>query len=122
MSSLALQILYRAFNHRPDVVCERVFWERTLAAVRRRSAWNGMPVAVFDVWAFTVSFEMDYFNVTAMLRRSGVPPLAEERQDDRRGGDRPGSSDSGLAPVIAAGRREHESRADGALLRRHHHR
>ena len=27
MSSLGLQILYRLFNERPDVVCERVFQE-----------------------------------------------------------------------------------------------
>ena len=26
MSSLGLQTVYRLFNQRPDVVCERVFW------------------------------------------------------------------------------------------------
>ena len=45
---------------------------------------SGMPAAVFEVWAFTVSFEMDYFNVAAMLRQSGIPPLAAQRQDDFR--------------------------------------
>ena len=39
------------------------------------------PVAEFDVWAFTISFEMDYFNVVAMLRQAGVPPLAADRSD-----------------------------------------
>ena len=28
MSSLALQLLYRTFNAEPDVVCERIFWEK----------------------------------------------------------------------------------------------
>ncbi|MCS7039428.1 MAG: hypothetical protein NZP34_07490, partial [Caldilineales bacterium] len=28
MSSLALQVLYRRFNEHPDVVCERVFWDK----------------------------------------------------------------------------------------------
>ncbi len=40
------------------------------------------PVADFGVWAFTVSFEMDYFNIIAMLRRAGVPPLAADRRDE----------------------------------------
>jgi hypothetical protein len=31
MSSLALQLLYRAFNAEPDVVCERIFWEKGAA-------------------------------------------------------------------------------------------
>ena len=39
------------------------------------------PVAEFDVWAFTISFEMDYFNVVTMLRQAGVPPLAVDRAD-----------------------------------------
>ena len=86
MSSLALQILYRAWNSRPDVVCERVFWdEKALAAgAPLLSLESGMPAAVFEVWAFTVSFEMDYFNVVAMLRQAGIPPLAAQRQDDFR--------------------------------------
>jgi len=37
------------------------------------------PVRGFHVWAFTISFEMDYFNVLAMLRAAGVPPMAEDR-------------------------------------------
>jgi len=76
MASLALQILYRMFNARPDVVCERVFWdERTAAAGQPLlSLESGRPVSEFDVWAFTVSFEMDYFHVAAMLRQAGIEP------------------------------------------------
>lgn len=83
MSSLALQILYRAFNARPDVVCERVFWDPQAAAAGQPllSLESGTPMADFDVWAFTVSFEMDYFNVAAMLRQAEVPALAAERAD-----------------------------------------
>ena len=82
MSSLALQILYRAFNRRPDVVCERVFWDAASAAadVPLLSLESGTDLAAFDVWAFTVSFEMDYFNVVAMLKQAGVPPLARDRR------------------------------------------
>ncbi len=81
MSSLALQVLYRAFNARADVVCERVFWDAHAAA----AGWplltleSASPVREFDVWAFTVSFEMDYFHVADLLRQAGVPPLAAAR-------------------------------------------
>jgi radical SAM superfamily enzyme YgiQ (UPF0313 family) len=85
MSSLALHILYRELNRRPDVVCERVFWEGTPTQGQLATLESQTPVAEFAVWAFTVSFEMDYFNVAAMLRRAGVPPLAT----DRAGGDWP---------------------------------
>jgi radical SAM superfamily enzyme YgiQ (UPF0313 family) len=76
MASLALQILYRLFNARPDVVCERVFWDEAGIAAGQPllSLETGRPIAEFDVWAFTVSFEMDYFNVAAMLRQAGVEP------------------------------------------------
>ncbi|PKO23821.1 MAG: B12-binding domain-containing radical SAM protein [Chloroflexi bacterium HGW-Chloroflexi-1] len=84
MSSLALQILYRAFNDRPDVACERVFWDEGLAAagLPLLSLESQTPVDEFAVWGFTISFEMDYFNVIAMLRQAGVPPLAELRAAD----------------------------------------
>ncbi len=81
MSSLALQILYRAFNSEPDIVCERVFWdgEPTGGGQSLRSLESQTPVRDLAIWAFTISFEMDYFNVVAMLRQAGVPPLAAER-------------------------------------------
>lgn len=87
MSSLALQILYRLFNERPDVVCERVFWDETSFAAGQPlvSLESGKPIGQFDVWAFTVSFEMDYFNVARMLRQAGVgpPELAAEDEGGR---------------------------------------
>src|SRR5512135_2183919 len=65
MSSLALQILYRGCNARPDVACERVFWDPATAATGEPliTLESQSDVAAFDVWAFTISFEMDYFHV-----------------------------------------------------------
>ncbi len=82
MSSLALHILYRMFNSRPDVVCERVFWDPALSSADDLlSLETGHPIHEFDVWAFTVSFEMDYFNVARMLRQAGVEPPGLTRDD-----------------------------------------
>ncbi len=97
MASLALQILYRAFNAVPDVVCERVFWpDAQDAAGPLITLESQTPVADFAVWAFTISFELDYFNVIAMLRRAGLML------------DSPGRPDASLAqarhrPLLIAG-------------------
>ena len=81
MSSLALQLLYRMFNNEPDVVCERIFWEKGFAANKPPlSLENGQPPSEFNIWAFTISWEMDYFNVIELLRQAGIPPLAADRQ------------------------------------------
>jgi radical SAM superfamily enzyme YgiQ (UPF0313 family) len=73
MSSLALQILYRTFNAEPDVVCERVFWaDGQPGAGPLVTLESQTPVAEFAVWAFTISFEMDYFNVVEMLRQASI--------------------------------------------------
>lgn len=86
MSSLALQLLYRIFNDEPDVVCERIFWEKGAAQAGKPllSLENRRTAAEFDVWAFTISWEMDYFNVVEMLRQAGIPPLAADRQSSKQ--------------------------------------
>ena len=86
MSSLALQLLYAAFNREPDVVCERIFWEKGAAQAGKPllSLENSRPAEEFDVWAFTISWEMDYFNVVSMLRQANIPPLAADRYASKR--------------------------------------
>ena len=83
MSSLALQVLYRGFNAFPDVVCERVFWDKGGFEARRPllTLESGRRVDEVDVWAFTISYEMDFFNIVEMLRQAGVPPLARDRDE-----------------------------------------
>ncbi|MCB9152112.1 MAG: radical SAM protein [Caldilineaceae bacterium] len=81
MSSLALQLLYSWFNREDDIVCERIFWEKgaAQAGAPLLSLESARPAADFDLWAFTISWEMDYFNVVELLRQAGIPPLAAER-------------------------------------------
>ena len=86
MSSLALQLLYRTFNAETDVVCERIFWEKGGASAGKplTSIEGGRAADEFDLWAFTISWEMDYFNVVEMLRQAQLPPLAADRQAGAR--------------------------------------
>jgi len=84
MSSLAVHLLYRLFNSRPGIICERAFWgfqsspggdERLLSLESQR------PLADFAVVAFSISYELDYFNLVHVLRRAGIPVLATDRDE-----------------------------------------
>lgn len=86
MSNLGFQTIYRLFNERDDVVCERVFLppKQELAAqlasgARAVTLESQSPISEFDVFAFSVSFEWDYANVVTMLRLAGLPAYAAER-------------------------------------------
>jgi radical SAM superfamily enzyme YgiQ (UPF0313 family) len=89
MSNLGFQTVYRLFNDHPDIVCERVFLPPKQELLSLRDAGTRLvtiesqtPVSDFDVIAFSVSFEWDYTNVLTLLRLSGVPVRAADR--DRR--------------------------------------
>jgi radical SAM superfamily enzyme YgiQ (UPF0313 family) len=86
MSNLGLQTVYKLFNADERVVCERVFLPAKseiagMMARRERllTIESQTPVADFDVFAFSVSFEWDYTNVLTMLRLAGLTPRAERR-------------------------------------------
>ncbi|MFQ5575799.1 MAG: radical SAM protein [Anaerolineae bacterium] len=84
MSSLALHTLYRLFNNEPDVVCERVFCGLQQLARPTEpvvSLESQRPLAEFPVIAFTLSYELDYFNAARMLKGAGIPLFAHERDE-----------------------------------------
>jgi len=86
MSNLGFQWVYRLFNDLDAVVCERVFLppKQQLAAMESSRSplvtlESQTAVNEFDVLAFSISFEWDYANLLAMLRRAGLPIRAAER-------------------------------------------
>lgn len=120
MSNLGLQTVYRLFNERDEVVCERVFLPPKQELPARIASRPGLvtlesqsPVREFDVFAFSVSFEWDYTNIVTLLRLAGIPVRASER-DERHplvviGGAVTFLNPEPLAPfadVIAAGEAE----------------
>ena len=79
MSSLALHTLYHLLNAQPTVVCERVFWNGSNIEDRPlRSLESNRELGDFAALAFSVSFEMDYFNLVTMLRQARLPLWAED--------------------------------------------
>jgi radical SAM superfamily enzyme YgiQ (UPF0313 family) len=86
MSNLGFQTMYRLFNAQPDIVCERVFLpprEELHAMLDSGAAIVSLesqtPIRDFDMIAFSVSFEWDYTNVLTLLRLTGLPLRAAER-------------------------------------------
>ncbi len=105
MSSLGFQSVYKLFNAYDSVVCERGFysaattgvpgadtegWSGSSQAARAQQAAHREPpislesqrsLADFAVVAFSVSFEMDYFNMIGALRQAGIPLRSSERDE-----------------------------------------
>jgi radical SAM superfamily enzyme YgiQ (UPF0313 family) len=83
MSNLGLHTLYSQLNRYGDIVCERVFWEGKTQErnIPPLSLESGRPLSAFKVVAFTISYELDYFNVVSLLKASGIPLLAADRDD-----------------------------------------
>src|SRR5438309_8090436 len=105
MCNLGFQSVYNLFNSARGFVCERVFAEPVLIGSRTagRADWTGddnyrvqsrleaigeplsvesqRPLMDFSVVAFSLSFELDYFNIGDVLRRAGIAPLAQDRQE-----------------------------------------
>lgn len=83
MSNLGLHALYRLLNNHENIVAERVFWEpetvdRRLGA---QSIESSRPLPDFAGLAFSISYELDYFNVVPILKSGGIPIYAAERDE-----------------------------------------
>lgn len=76
MSNLAVHLLYQVLNERPEIVCERVFFDDQ---GKHLSFESKRPLSSFELIFVTLSFEMDYPNLPRMLHSGGVSVLAGER-------------------------------------------
>ena len=88
MSNLGLHIIYEEINLRNDSVCERIFLpeKKELEAYDKTktplmSVETQRPMHQFDVVAFDVTFEMDYFHIPLMLRHGRVPIMGKDRPE-----------------------------------------
>ena len=86
-----------------DVVCERVFADSSVPPLSLESA---APLDYFPVVAFSISYEVDYFNVVGTLRSAGLPPRAADRDDTHpliiAGGPAIAANPEPLAPLLDA--------------------
>jgi radical SAM superfamily enzyme YgiQ (UPF0313 family) len=76
MSSLGFQRVWELVHRRPGWTCERFFADGDAVPV---SVETETPLGAFGCVAFSVSFEEDYVNLLAMLRRAGIPLRRADR-------------------------------------------
>jgi radical SAM superfamily enzyme YgiQ (UPF0313 family) len=83
MSNLGLHAIYSFLNNYSEVVAERAFWEKENSENRLPplSLESQRPLTDFTVLAFSISYELDYFNVVQVLKTSGIPPYAVDRDE-----------------------------------------
>ncbi|MCX6022874.1 MAG: TIGR03960 family B12-binding radical SAM protein [Chloroflexi bacterium] len=86
-SNNGLQLLYNDINSRPDMLAERCYtpWLDMDAELRKAgiplfSLENRRGLAEFDIWGFSLGWELTYTNVLNMLDLAGVPVLAADRR------------------------------------------
>jgi radical SAM superfamily enzyme YgiQ (UPF0313 family) len=109
MSSLAVHTLYRLWNARDEVVCERVFADSILsrqASTHPLSLESGSPLTYFPVLAASITYELDYFHVVGLLRAAGIPAHAADRGETDplviAGGPALTANPEPLAPLLDA--------------------
>lgn len=87
MSNLGFQAAYKILAQDPRCRCERAFLpDPDEAAMLQRSGApltsleSQRPLTDFDLLAFSLSFEIDYLHILAILALAHVPLLARERE------------------------------------------
>ncbi len=88
MSHLGSRILYRVLNDMEGVYCERCYapWTDMEQALKDLNEplftlETKSPLKDFDIVGFSLLYEMCYTNVLSMMRLSGIPFLAEQRDE-----------------------------------------
>lgn len=86
MSHLGLRILYQLLNAQDGIAAERVYapWpdmadQMAKQQVRLATLECATPLAETDILGFTLQYELSCTNILSMLRQSGIPLRASER-------------------------------------------
>ncbi len=86
MSNLGIHIIYQLLNSRAEISCERFFLpdEKIITEIERTnssllSVETQTPLNNFNVVAFSISFEQDYFNVVKILKLGKIPVKSSDR-------------------------------------------
>ncbi|MFH1381579.1 MAG: radical SAM protein [Chloroflexota bacterium] len=83
MSTLGIHAIYKLLNGYSNVICERAFWEGKSAGGKASplSIESQRPLTDFAAIAFSITYELDYFNVVQVLKASGIPLYAADRDE-----------------------------------------
>ncbi len=88
MSHLGLKILYHLLNESEDIICERTYapWFDMEELMRKEeiplfTLENKHSICDFDIFAFTLQYEMSYTNIINMLDLAGIPLYSKDRDN-----------------------------------------
>jgi radical SAM superfamily enzyme YgiQ (UPF0313 family) len=83
MSNLGLQGIYGWLNRQENVLCERVFWDKAISGsgAQLLSVESQRPLNDFAVLAFSLNYEIDFFNIAPLLKSGGIPLYSSERDE-----------------------------------------
>lgn len=84
MASLGYQVIYRMFNQEEGIACERAFLPDDVDAFERSgqalpTVESGRDAGDCQLFAISVSFELDLTNIIRLIDIAGMAPLREER-------------------------------------------
>ncbi|MBW1892956.1 MAG: radical SAM protein [Deltaproteobacteria bacterium] len=82
MSNLGFQTTYSLINQMDGVVCERAFLpENKEGSDVPKTIESNRSLSGFDIIAFSISFEVDYLNLIAVVEKAGLPLQSAARGD-----------------------------------------
>ena len=82
MSNLGFQAVYELINTFENVICERSFLPDNGGSSKTEriiTMESGNPISVFDLIAFSVSYENDYPNLLTILEKAKLPLESKDR-------------------------------------------
>ncbi|MHA1674279.1 MAG: radical SAM protein [Promethearchaeota archaeon] len=110
MAGLTVQTLYSLWNNSPQVICERFFLPESHKPLPQgnriapvRSIENSMPLAEFDIIAFTLSYELDYPHICWFLDNALIPFKRQDRAIIAEPQARKDSKSQENMPIVIAG-------------------
>jgi len=77
--NLGFSRVFEIANSIADVTCQRFFFDKRFTKFYSLDSLR--PLDEFKVWMFSISYELDFFNLLEILKRFKVPLLAKERED-----------------------------------------
>ncbi len=89
MSNFSLKILYELINNNENLIAERVFMPE-LDMQRRLKQYNEKLFSLetktyiknFDIFGFTIAYELNYTSILQMISLSNIPVLSKDRGED----------------------------------------
>ena len=88
MSHLGIKIIYHLLNNDDNILCERTFapWFDLEKIMREKdfplyTLESGREIKEFDIFGFTLQYEMSYTNILNMIDLAGLPVYSRERDE-----------------------------------------